>query len=108
MIPLATTTISVRRPDTSGTVEAFEPETLALVASGVRANIGTVRGGDESVGRDLAIVEATLTCDPVEMANHDVVVDERTSQVWEVLWVQGRTGLGLNHTAAGLRRTEGA
>lgn len=106
---LPTTTVSVRKHDTTGAVEQFDSPVYTTGPVGVRAHIGRQRGAEENVGRSLAVVEAELLADPIPgLSNGDQIVDANTAEVWEVLWVQDRHGLGLRHTKAGLRREVGA
>lgn len=100
MIPLATTTITVRRP---GAAEPYEPASYSTVATGIAAHIsgpaGIEIGGQEDV-------QHRLTADTVDLGHLDRITDAE-GQTYEVVWARPRVGLGLDHTVAGLRQTEG-
>lgn len=104
-IPYATTTIRVWRPaDDSAPYE--EPAPPTLVAENIRAHISTSAGRDQPLG-DVEVVQFRLSADPVDLDYHDQVEDERTGEVFDVVWVRRRVGLGMDHVQAGLRRVEG-
>lgn len=110
-LPLATTTISVQRVTADlSTVDPYEvtaaPET---VASGVRAHIGDPSGSELVAGAAAQQdISARLDCDPIDLHNTDVVVDDLTGETYEVVWTRARAGFGLDHTVAGLRQVTGA
>lgn len=107
MIPLATTTIRIDRvhPDPDRDYwDDNEPSPTAF-AEGIRAHIGSP-GGTENRGNGSQEIEShRLNCDPVALNHNDIVIDENTDEEYQVLWVDQREGLGLNHTVAGLLRT---
>jgi hypothetical protein len=101
-IPVATTTVTV-----SASVEAEpgEGRTLTVVATGVRAVIGSPSGVERyAPGGGTSQVTDGLECDPCpELADNTfVVVDDTSGVTYDVEWVRHRNGLGLNHTVAGL------
>lgn len=105
MIPLAVTTITVRRPQSGDPYEDNgEPD---LVATGVRAVIGSPTGSERRIGGELAIITDVLNCDVTDLAHRDLVVDEVTGERYGVEWVRKRIGFGLDHLKAGLRQTKG-
>lgn len=79
----------------------------ATVAAGVRAHFSSPRGSEVVRGGSQVEISDKLTADPVELLNTDQVLDESTQLVYDVVWVSRRQGLGLDHTAAGLRRVKG-
>lgn len=112
MIPLATTTIAVRRVTADlSTVDPYEataaPET---VASGVRAHISTPSGRERIAGTGAQEdVSFRLDCDPIDVGlrNTDLIDDEFTGTSYAVVWAEPRAGLGLDHIEAALRKVEG-
>jgi hypothetical protein len=110
MIPLNTTLISVWRVPPSATEDPYDENQSApgKVASGIRANISSPTGRERNIGGTEETVEFSLSCDPVDLVNTDMVEDESTATMYQVVWVAQRTGFGLDHTRAGLRKTTGA
>lgn len=108
MIPLATTTITVRRPTVTGGDPYDGAVTTAVAAASVRAHISAPAGVETLRGGQQESLEWRLACDPVALDNADQVIDDQTGLVYEVVWAAARTGLGLDHVEAGLRRTEAA
>lgn len=105
MIAPTTTTITVRRP---GTAEPHEGNgTPTTVASGVPAHIGAPSGSERRDGASQESITDQLSAEPVALLHTDIVVDDVTGATFEVVWVQQRIGLGLDHTVAGLRRVSG-
>lgn len=100
---LATTTVTV---EAAATPEPFETTTWSTRAAGAAAHIsgpsGRERVGDAGGER----VDAVLLCDTT-VERGDRVTDAVTGDVFRVAWVQARTGLGLDHTKAGLVRATG-
>lgn len=107
-IPLATTTITVRRVPDDEDLDPYdeqpEPET---VASGVRAHISTRTGRETVAGGSQEVVSFGLSCDPVDLRHTDEVVDDTTGETFEVVWAISRQGLGMDHVQAGLERVTG-
>lgn len=106
MIPLATTTIAIYRP-AAGT-DPYEAGSPALVASGVRAHIGSPSGADVRVGGDQQVITDRLNADLCSLEHGDTVTDLGTGTGYAVVWVRRRLGLGLDHLVAGLVQAEGA
>lgn len=107
-IPLATTTIAVLRVEEDETRDPYDaapdPDT---VASGVRAHISSPGGSENVAGGSQEVVTFRLDCDPTDITNTDQVQDETTDALYEVVWVEQRQGLGLDHTVADLKRVTG-
>jgi hypothetical protein len=103
VIPVATTTITITRP---GTVDGdpTEATTPTEVAAGVRAVIGSPTGREPE---GLERVDAVLTADVCDLANHDLVDDDVTGDHWQVRWARTRLGVGLDHVTAGLVKVGG-
>lgn len=106
MIPLATTTITHKRATET---EPGEGRTFTTIASRVRAVIGSPSGREALLaGGGRESVDAVLVSDQLDDAAHtDTITDETSGDVWEIVWLQDREGLGLAHTKAGLRRVAG-
>lgn len=100
---LATTTVTI---EDGASAEPFEPATFTTRASGVDAHISTPTGRERTGDAGGERIDAVLLCDTV-VARGDRVTDAGTSDVYRVAWVQARTGLGLDHTRAGLVRATG-
>lgn len=109
MLPIATTTIAVVRPNPSD--EPYEtPGAPSTVATGVRAVISISRGDETTAGGDQEVVYFRLDCDPiagVTLDHGDRVEDLGTGEVYEVLWARMARGLGLDHYEAGLKQVDG-
>lgn len=108
MIPISSTTITVRRYPidvTRDSSDALPP--WETIASGVRAHISSPAGTEIVLGGTQSDMTFSLACDPVDLRHIDQVVDEPTGTVYEVIWSAARTGLGLDHMAAGLRQVVG-
>lgn len=107
MIPLATTTITV---EAQTETEPGEGRTATTVATGRRAVIGSPGGVERYApgGGSTTITHGLQVGPTPELADAtSVVVDEATGDRYEVVWVAHRTGLGLDHTVAGLVRRVG-
>jgi hypothetical protein len=105
MIAVSTTTITHR---TGAETEPGEGRTFTTAQSRVRATIGSPTGKDLlAAGGGREVIDAVLNCDPITASHYDRIVDDDTAEVWEIVWVQNRNGLGLDHTRAGLKRVAG-
>lgn len=103
MIPLATTTVTI---EDGATPEPYEATTWAERASGVPAHLSSPSGRERTGDAGGERIDAVLLCDST-VARGDRVTDAGTGDVFRVAWVQARTGLGLDHTRAGLVRATG-
>lgn len=101
---LPTTTVTVAD---ASTPEPFETTTYTARASAVAAHISGPSGSERAGSDGGERIDAVLLCDTT-VERGDRVTDAATADVYRVLWVQKRTGLGLNHTKAGLVRATGA
>lgn len=102
-LPYATTTVAVIAPATGD--DTVAPGAGATVASGVRAHFSSPTGTETGAER----VDSRLLCDPIPDLHHrHVVFDEVTFDRWSVEWVDQRSGVGLDHTVAGVNRIRGA
>lgn len=111
MIPLALTTITVRRIPVDPARDPYdaEPEPF-IVASGVRAVISSpsARSGEVLAGGSQEHTYFSLACDPVDLTHRDRVLDDRTGEEYEVEWARTRNALGgLDHTQAALYQIRG-
>ena len=117
-IPLATTTITVKRPppadDGADPYDAKSP--MVIVVSGVRALFSSPSGGasigggehgdtgsQESVGWHLLV-------DPCDLRHTDTVYDDTTGRAYAVAWAKARVDpdVELNHFVAGVNEVQGA
>lgn len=106
-IPLATTTVSVRRYNLDD-VDPYDPKpTPTTVTSGVPAVISSPSGTEQVEGGQQEVVTFRLDCDPVDLQHDDQIVDDATGDVFEVVWVRNRVGFGLDYTQAELRQVNG-
>jgi hypothetical protein len=109
-IPLATTTISIRRPGGGGSGDDYDPPVAATtVGAGVRAVIRSPGGSEVVTNGDRETVTWALDADPCDLTYADVVVDDATGDRYDVLWARERAGPGgaLAHVVAALRQTRG-
>lgn len=110
-IPLASTTISVLR--SSQTAQYVEPyggdvsRGWKITAKGVRAVIGAPGGSEIVRGGEQEVVMYSLHCDPVNIDHTSRVLDEKTGEQFEVVWIKKRTGLGMSYMTGQLRQVEG-
>lgn len=106
VIPIRTTTIDALA---STETEPGDTRTWITYAAGVGAHISSPTGNERNAnGGGRETIDARLYADlTAGMAHTDRVVDNGTGLTYEVVWVQTRQGLGLDHTAAGLRRITG-
>lgn len=106
MIPLATTTITVRQPDV--TTDPYEQATSTLVVAGQPAHIGQPTGAERQAGGQQEHVDAVLLCNPIAGLDHTcLITDDHTAETWQVTWVRRRRGFGLDHMRAGLVAVSG-
>jgi hypothetical protein len=90
VIPLATTTIAVLR--TKGPDQYDEPYggdtpvDRETVASGVRAVIDRPSGREQVAGGEQSLVDLSLVCDRCDINYRDLVQDERSNEVYRVVW----------------------
>ena len=109
MIPLATTTVTVRRVPADDTRDGYDPPPAAEdVATGVRAHLSSPSGREDRAGGSRQTSAARLLCDPVDLRHTDTVIDDTTGAEWAVTGVATHVGLGLDHVAADLQRVSGA
>ncbi len=104
MIPLTTTTVTI---DAASTPEPHEGTTYTTRTTGAPAHISSPSGRERAGVDGGERIDALLLCDATVERN-DRVTDAGTGDVYRVAWVQARTGLGLDHTKAGLVRATGA
>lgn len=106
-LPLTTTSVSIMSPEGAG--DPTDAPVITMVASGVPAVIGSPSGTEAVAGGQQETVDAVLHVNPdVDLTHLFLVSDELTGELWQVVWVRERTGLGLGHRIAGLRRVKGA
>jgi hypothetical protein len=104
---VTTTTATITRP--SAIADPYEAAAMTTVASGVAAHVSAPSGRDMSIGGDKEVIDAVGYLPAgTDIGHSDFVTDEATGEVFEVVWVYPRRGLGLDHVHCGLRAVEGA
>jgi len=103
-LTLTTTTVTIADGDTP---EPYEGTTWTTRHTAAPAHISSPTGRERAGVDGGERIDAVLLTD-VEVWRGDRVTDAATGDVYRVAWVQERTGLGLNHTKAGLVRATGA
>lgn len=109
-IPIHSTTITILRSPLSATRDQWDENPApdaAPVATGVRAVIWQPQGGEQQSGSTQERRQPRLSADPCDLDHRDVVLDEKTGDVWQVLWTQRVGAFGLEETIAGLASTSG-
>lgn len=108
-IPVATTTISVKRSADAGGWDPSQGEPpMTLLNKGVRAVISSESGRNVSTPGETSTVMFRLVCDKTALTYLDTVVDEITGEIYEVDWAHYQPGVaGLDHTQAGLKQVKG-
>lgn len=106
MIPVFTTTVTVRRPDPDA--DPYEGRTAPVVQTGVPAHIGSPSGAELAIGGQQSRVTDVLLTDPADIRHTDHILDETTGDEYRIEWVRQRQGLALDHTKAGLVQFVGA
>lgn len=104
---LSTTAVRIEYPTTlSGDGE--ESISWAVRDTERAAHLSGPSGAEQVNGGQRSVYDAVLYVDSgCEVARYDRVTDLRTGLVWQVSWVQPRTGLGLDHVKAGLVAVDG-
>lgn len=101
MLPLATTTVTFKRPAAEG--DPYEDAAMTTVAANVPAYISSPSGRETQAGGQREAVDAVLGCEVVADVDHYcIAIDDNTADRWNVSWVRRRSGLGLDHLEAGL------
>lgn len=102
-LPLATTSIAIVELQDGDDTVAPGPGVTTL--TGVPAHFSSPSGREQGA----EVVDKTLLAEPIPTLTHrHQVVDETTHERWQVVWVDQRHGLGLDHTVAGVNRIRGA
>lgn len=115
-IPLATTTITIKRPPASadGTDPYEGSAALDTVATGIRATFSSPGGLVGSAGRateSQEVVDWRLLADPCDLQHYDTVVDDTTGAEFGVIWARARVDPDdgdLDHVVAGVDEIDGA
>lgn len=108
-LPTATTFITVLRSPTDATTDPLDPPAAAQeVMSGVRAVISAPRGSERVEGSSQEVIQWRLNSDTVDIKHTDQVRDEKTGELYEVVWASllGK-GQDLEHIEAGLKQVSG-
>lgn len=106
-IPLATTTITVSRPSTSSD-DYYDVRTAGtVVALNVRAHISEPSGIEGLIGGRTEQTRFPFNSDICDVGGNDLVTDDVTGDIYEVIWVRKRLGLGVDHMTGQLRIVTG-
>lgn len=109
MIPLATTTVTIKRVPRDAARDGYDTQPAkTTIATGVRAHIGGPSGSQNLAAGDRTVVRFAITTDPTDLQADDTVIDEQTDQEYRCAWARGRQGLGLDHTTGALEQVNGA
>lgn len=104
-LPLATTTVTVRRSHG----DPYDPDPTEPIAAGTPAHFGYPSGSETRAGGERSVTSMVLLFPATPpLSEADTVIDDPTGQRWEVTWVARRRGVGLDHQRAGVRRVMGA
>ena len=111
MIPVAATLITVKRFAEDPNADPYEPHgpgTESVVAQDFRATISSPRGREVVAGGSQEVVQFAMSSDPVDLKHTDRVLDQKTGDQYEVVWVRQRPSpTGLDHTRASLKAVTG-
>lgn len=108
MIPLATTTVTVKRPDRTQDRYRGGTANPVTVVAGLRAAITSGSGSTVIVGGKRVAETWVLNTDPADIRNEDLLHDELTGEDYVVNWAVLRPGLGLDHIEGRVRKVQGA
>lgn len=103
---IPTTTVTVTRQ--AGTGDGWVVAATTTPYSALPAHVSAPSGRDSIVGGDAETVTAVAYLQPgVTIRHDDLVTDDRSGIVHEVVWVRERVGLGLGHVHVGMRAVRG-
>lgn len=112
-LPLATTTIAISRGRVADQyADPYEGGGAAdrdTVDSGIRAVIDAPTGREYVAGGEQTVTTFRLLADPCDLRRTDVVVDERSSITYRVMWTLPYYNPfgNADHVEAGLELVEG-
>lgn len=107
MIPLSTTTITIRRIPQNVELDPYDaPPAPAVVAAGVRAHISTPSGREKRAGGSQTNTTRHLDADPCDLKHTDTVTDDVTGVLYTVSWAKPSYGMGLDRMEAGLEKSD--
>lgn len=117
-IPIATTTVTIKRPPAAddGKDPYDAKAAMTTVATGVRAAFvspsggASIGGGENGITGSQEVVGWQLLADPCDLQHYDTVVDETTTQQFSVAWAKSRPDPDgdLDHVVAGVDEVRGA
>lgn len=108
-LPMATTTISTTRSANNGSTDLYDtPATPAAVLSGVRAVITGPSSRTSFSAGQRVVTTAAFRADPCDVKTGDVMTDDTSGTVYQVLWALDRYELGLAYTYGALQIVKGA
>src|SRR5882757_10603615 len=108
MLPLALTTITIKRGPVN--TDGYDPDPAAetTIATGIRAAVTNKSGTTVLTGGTRVEFTHVLNCDPCDIRGGDTIVDDTTGDIYDTLWATQRPGLGLDHVNGRLRYVTGA
>jgi hypothetical protein len=108
-LPLATTTMTVlRAADQTDAYPDADP-VFSPVLTGVRAHTFRPRGREEGPLSQRSVTTAFVLLDVVDVRHTDVLRDEHTLTLWQVMTVTviADQNVGLDHIKCSVRKVEG-
>lgn len=109
MIPMHTTTVTVTRVPRDSTRDGYDPAPDPdTIETGLRAHIGSPSGSQNITTGDRTVVRFVLSTDPADIQADDTVTDDRTGEVYRVVWARNRAALGLDHVQGAIEQVGGA
>src|SRR5688500_14340017 len=108
MLPLATTTITVKRVPADTDRDAYDEKPAEITAhSGIPAHFSSPSGREIMRGGSQEVIDRHLDCEIIDLKHTDHVIDEQTDERYQIVWAHKRMGLGLDRIEAGVKRVEG-
>lgn len=105
-LPISNTTISVMR--SVSTDDSLPIDSPAVLASHIAAVIRPKSSGrEDQVGGSKALSTYLLNADTNDLRHTDLVLDESSQQLFDVIFAVYRAGLGLDHMYAELQLVQG-
>lgn len=108
-LPLATTTISTTRVPNDGTTDLYDEGAAPVaVLAGVRAVVTGPSSRTTFAAGERVVTTASFRADPCDVQTGDLMTDDTSGAVYQVLWALDRYEMGLAFTYGNLQIVEGA
>lgn len=115
MIPLATTTITIKRRQNDPLADLADPADeggdpvpeFRIVEEEVPAVLSPPTANNNMTAGNRQTYSSRLICEPADVQADDVVVDAMDGSEWMVLWARPVQALGLDHMEGQLRQVRG-